>query len=85
MKVEVKGAQDLLRIRMGLKLYARNCRAASGTLKGLGKEDQATALTDEADDVEARLIAMFDEQGTLPLETAAAGKKGTKGGDDGDD
>jgi hypothetical protein len=67
MHIEIRNPDDLRKVRAGLKLYARNARAASGTIKGLGKEAAAQQLTDEAEDVEQRLIPLFDEQGTLPL------------------
>lgn len=76
MKIEIKNPEDLRIIRAGLKLYVRNARAAGGTMKGLAKDGIATSLSEEAEDVEQRLVAMFDEQGTLPL----AGSD-----DDGDD
>lgn len=59
--------EDRRIIHAGLKLYCKNARAASGTLIGLGKKDQAQKLQEEADDVEERLAAKFDDQGTLAL------------------
>jgi len=70
-KIEIKNPEDLRIIRAGLKLYVRNARAAGGTMKGLAKDGIATSLSEEAEDVEQRLVAMFDEQGTLPLDSGA--------------
>jgi hypothetical protein len=66
--VTVTSREDLRVVRKGIELYTRNARAATGTLKGLGKTEDAEKLGAEADDIEQRLLAKFDEQGSLPLD-----------------
>lgn len=55
----------------GLEFYLKNLRAAKGTMRGLGKAGLADDFEEEAQTVEQRLLPLFQEQGSLPLEKPA--------------
>jgi hypothetical protein len=60
-------AEDMPVLAAALKLWIRNARAGSGTVKGLGDEAGSKDWQERANDIETRLLPKFEEQGALEL------------------
>lgn len=58
-------------LEKGTEFYVKNLRAAKGTVRGLGKLELSDDFEVEATEVEERLLPMFQEQGSLPLQKPA--------------
>ena len=58
-------------IEKGLEFFLKNLRAAKGTVRALGKVVLAEDFEEEATLVEQRILPLFQEQQSLPLEKPA--------------